>query len=158
MVSFLGEQNGTKWSQFTCNSFRYCADADNIAELLIANGANVNAVNDIANSPLDFAASFGEYNWYFPFEFNQEKGFFLFHVVLSHFYWKGGEKVAKVLLDNGAEANSRGQDGLFPIHSAAKFGIIFRWLFESSIYFTQDKTNVFLFGFTSKATHILWSC
>lgn len=48
------------WTKIS-HSFWRCADAANIAKLLIANEANVSAVNEQGNSPLDFAVSFGEY-------------------------------------------------------------------------------------------------
>jgi cytochrome c len=72
----------------------YQAKTAEMAELLIKNGANVNAENASLGTPLQTAAH------------------------------RGNEAVAAVLIANGADVNARDARGLTPLHAAAEGGYV----------------------------------
>lgn len=85
---------------------------EEIVAALIQFGANINHVDNNGETALFLNAVYGNRDQFF-------KQNILFHFPFEKYY-KGNEKIATLLLANGADVNSATKNGLTPLHLAAR--------------------------------------
>jgi len=101
-----------------------------VAELLINNGAKVNAKNFSDASPLYAAAKDGHKEVAelliakgADVNVKTSDGYSLLYVATSGNYWNRNEKeIVELLIANGADVNAKAKDGGTPLHNAASSG------------------------------------
>lgn len=108
-------------------------DNVNIAKLLIANGANVNAKGFNGRSPLVQAIGSGKRSFLFIVKIPYRIEKCANH---SNSHWNtGAENVTQLLIDNGADLNIATDRGELPIHLAAEKGTSLSFFANLSIPF-----------------------
>ena len=98
---------------------------ENVVELLLAKGADVNAKGNSDRTPLHNAASGSKPNVArllltkgAKVNARMENGYTPLYLAARH----GPRSVAELLLANGADVNARDDDGATPLHQAAEYG------------------------------------
>lgn len=95
-----------------------------IVELLIRNGANVNATDHTNRTPLYMAAEIGDILLHFLFKINKifrNKTFIMIRMLHNSL---GNEKIVDTLIKSGADVNRKNNDGWSPLQTAAFNGNI----------------------------------
>lgn len=105
-VNSVDDETGRTALHFAANY-----DLGDVVELLLKNGANVNAVDNDLNTPLHYAAKHGIHH---DFSLSTTK------LSANHFDWNlGYEAIVNELVDNWANVNLPNADGETALHFAA---------------------------------------
>ena len=120
---------------------------DEIAKLLIENGANVNAKSKEKQLLPEIRKIFQEIYW-FHFEMTHVENYYKKLTPLHFATIIGSLKMVKMLLENGARINIENIQGVRPIHSAIHCGFldIFTELFENGATIGNWKRSKELIG------------
>lgn len=112
---------------------------EEIAELLIKNGANVNFTNDEQTTAIYLAADQGNLHTMFMVIFNFLSMNFLFYYHLDN------ETIVELLLKNGANPNAPNQTELIPLMRASENGK--RFIRRAYTNVSQMSVSAILFNF-----------
>lgn len=109
--------------------YKYCiADHEEVVQLLIKNGANINAIEQkIGSTPLISAAMKGTIRIHIWRNANEKKTYQSNQLLSFHFLitWSGLTNYAKILIKNGANISHTDVDGNTALHWAAQSGALF---------------------------------